>query len=92
MEGMMFVGLVVVQHAGGVVAFLGKKSNPVHRSFGRPLATIGRIVATCGWILAGNMDMAKYVAIASVTILILHLIFQKKKEEAPLKKRGSKRE
>ena len=67
-----------MQHLGGVTAFLGNKRNPVHRTLGRPLATIGRIVATFGWVFAGNMNMATYVAIAACVLLLSHLIFGEK--------------
>lgn len=85
--------MVLLQHVGGVIAFLGNKNNPIHRAFGRPLATIGRIVATFGWIVAGNMDMAKYVALAAAVILIMHLIL-KSREPKPEKteKKGPKRD
>ena len=87
---MIFASLIILQHAGGVVAFLKKKSNPNHRAFGRPLATIGRIVATFGWILAGRMDMAKYVGGAAAIILIGHLILRGREKES--ESEGVKRE
>lgn len=81
MKGILFVSLMILQHVGGLIAFITKKGNPNHRSFGRPLATIGRIVATFGWILAGQMDMAKYVAGAAAIILIGHFVFKARSEK-----------
>ena len=65
-----------MQHLGGVMAFMKNKSNPVHRTLGRPFATIARIIVCFGWILGGNMDMATYVAIAACIILLSHVIFK----------------
>ena len=70
-----------MQHIGGVSAFLKNQSNPIHRTFGRPLATIGRIIATFGWVFAGNLSMATYVAIAAGIILLSHIILGAKKPE-----------
>ena len=91
-KGIFFVSLVMLQHVGGVIAFLGNKNNPIHRAFGRPLATIGRIVATFGWIVVGNMDMAKYVALSAAIILIGHLLLKKKAvNPEKTEKKGPKR-
>lgn len=60
------------------MAFINHKRNPVHRSLGRPLATIGRIIAACGWIFVGNLNMATYVGIAACVILLSHVVFGEK--------------
>lgn len=71
--GALFLLLVIVQHLGGLTAYLGNKSNPQHRSFGKILVNIGRIVAAVGWILAGNTYNAIVVGVASLVILVFAL-------------------
>ena len=66
--------LIIVQHIGGMTAFLGGKRNPQHRSFGKILVIIGRIIAGVGWILGGNQNNAIIVAVVSIALLGLSLI------------------
>ena len=72
--GTLFLILVIIQHIGGVTSFFGKKANPQHRSFGKILVNIGRVVAAFGWIFAGNTTNAMIVGIVSVVLLGLSLI------------------
>jgi hypothetical protein len=66
--------LLIVQHIGGMTAFFGRKPNPQHRSFGKILVNIGRIVAGFGWLLAGNTTNALIVGVISVILLGLSLV------------------
>lgn len=70
--------MVIIEHLGGATAFFGKKSNPQHRSFGKIVVTVGRIVACVGWILAGNLQNAIIVAVASLVITIIALALPSK--------------
>ena len=72
--GALFLVLVILQHLGGVTSFLGNKPNPNHRSFGKVLVNIGRVVAGFGWLLAGNQTNAAIVAVVSITLLGLSLM------------------
>ena len=65
---------MIIQHLGGLTAYLGQKANPQHRIFGKILVNIGRIVACFGWILAGNTTNAIIVAVASLVIFVLALV------------------
>ena len=72
--GIIFLVLVIVQHAGGVMSFLGKKPNPQHRQFGKILVHIGRCIAAFGWILGGHQQNAMIVAGVSGVLLLLALV------------------
>lgn len=74
--GVLFLLLVIVQHIGGMTAFLGKKPNPQHRSFGKLLVVIGRVIAGVGWILGGNQKNAIIVAIISIILLGLSMVLE----------------
>lgn len=62
--------IVILQHIGGVKAFLTKQPNPQHRGFGRYVALIGRIIAGFGWALGGHMQNAIIVGVITVVLLI----------------------
>lgn len=66
--------LVILQHIGGLTAFLGKKPNPQHRKFGKVLVLIGRAIAAVGWILGGNEQNAMVVAGVSAVLFVLSLV------------------
>ena len=72
---------MMVQHLGGVLAFLRKKRNPQHKAFGRILANIGRMIAAVGWVLGGNEQNAMIVAGVSAVLLILHLLTSGEKKK-----------
>jgi hypothetical protein len=75
---------LIIQHLGGLVAFLGKKKNPQHRSFGKILVIFGRIIAAVGWILGGNQRNAVIVGVVSVVLLGLALVL-----DSPTKSKAS---
>lgn len=76
--GCIFLLLVILQHLGGLTAFLGKKSNPQHRGFGRYLALIGRIIASVGWILGQNLNMTNIITIISSAIVLYESLLEGK--------------
>ena len=88
--GSLFLVLVIVQHIGGMTAFLGKKSNPQHRSFGKILVIIGRIIAGVGWLLGGNQKFAIIVAVVSLIMLGLSLVIDTKPVESSSKSESIK--
>ena len=75
--GCTFLLFVIVQHYCGLKAFLGKRTSPQHRAFGRPLATIGRIIVAFGWALAGNFRMVNLVTIIALAVLMYHFFFER---------------
>lgn len=68
------MGLVIIQHIGGVSSYLLKKPNPQHRSFGKILVNIGRVVAGVGWIFGGNLNNAIIVGVVSIVMIGLALV------------------
>lgn len=76
--GALFLLLVIVQHIGGMTAFLGKKPNAQHRSFGKILVIIGRCIAGVGWILGGNQRNAIIVAVVTIILLGLSMVLDTK--------------
>lgn len=70
--------VIIMQHLGGVFAFLSGKPNPQHRQFGRAIATVGRAIAGFGWALAGNINNAMIVGFITALLLVLGMIWKDK--------------
>lgn len=73
-EGILFSFLMIVQHVGGVMAFIRRKPNPKHRLFGKYIVVFGRIVSAMGWIHGNNINNAFIVTMASIPILIISFL------------------
>lgn len=71
--GALFLILIIIQHIGGLTAFLGQKPNPQHRSFGKIVSIIGRAIACVGWVLGGNLQYAIICAVVSTVIILAAL-------------------
>lgn len=72
--GIIFTFLMIVQHVGGVLAFVKKRPNPKHRIFGKYIVSFGRVVSAIGWIHGNNINNAFIVTMASLPILIISFL------------------
>lgn len=69
--GCLFLGLLILQHLGGVITLLkGIRSNPIHRKFGTIVSNLGRVLATFGLILA-EQDQKLIIGAAVLGFILL---------------------